>query len=363
MPSSSSASAVVEENKRKKTPKGQSKKAKTDDSSQVAHSTATNSANNIKKATMEQVKNAIGDVSSAPDPPAAVASASADGATSIIPSWKVPLLAKNCGVLNALESVWRGWGAPEPTVWAPVVLNSEIGLPPWPGGRQARRIIRNGNRRMVVTEGLTESFMPNHPLLQNIQPEEEEHFTAGHGLGCEVFGLCNVEDGEPVPGHWLFDVIGRVADEISLRGPKMGGLLKIDHDNGGVISMDMDAHVSMFQPDLRDSITKTFVHTSPCAPPTVAPGTLYMTALIMFRHNSPQGVPTGFTVKATKLPVSLYCVQILTNAEAQHIYNYGRVGRKQIVSRLYRHNLLGVNSLRRTSVVESSKTSKTHKTK
>lgn len=268
------------------------------------------------------------------------------------------MLRKNAAVFNYLESLWNGWGTPEASVWTPVTSNRQIGLPPWPTDRQSRRIVRNGNYRMVVTEGLVESFQPNHPLLSSLSSEQVARAMAGHGLGCEVFAISQVEDGEPVPGHWLFDIVGRVADEIALRGPEMGGLLKIGHQNDGIISMDIDAHVSMFPADLQKIVDTTFVHTSPCAPPNVDLGTRYMTVLIMANHNSPQGMPMKVTVPSTNLPVNLYCIQILTNAESKLIYQMGRVGRLQVYNKLKSKNLLGINSLRRISVIENSKTTK-----
>ena len=242
---------------------------------------------------------------------------------------------------DQLESIWQKWGQLDKHVWAPMISDMVIGLPPWPSYRKAYRTAHHGPFQLVATDGLTDKFDPDHPYLD---PDYDDYddLLKSHGFGCELFALGEVQ-GEPVvPGHWMFELVAQVATQLAHYGPWFAGRLHPSdpEDIEGVMSMDITATGSLAQLSQKD-----FVHKSPIA----SPDCMYVTVLVMSRHQNVHNIPEHIIVEDDR-QVGICCVQLLTNDESKEIYQNGHSGRGKIIKALKEQNTLGISSLNRQSV-------------
>lgn len=116
----------------------------------------------------------------------------------------------------------RRIGSVDDLLLAPLINPALMGGAAWPSFRQSWRVVRNGSRTSVVSDGLSDPF------------EDEDQPNVG--LGIEVLG----ETADPLPDQlresWLFAVVYAVSQQAAAHG----GFRDLI-DELGVLSMEIKA--------------------------------------------------------------------------------------------------------------------------
>src|SRR5262245_46697018 len=105
---------------------------------------------------------------------------------------------------EARESYLGRMGSVNPLVLAPLMNPTFLGGPRWPALRQAWRVVNDGRRTAIVSDGLSDPF-----------DDRDEQNT---GLGLEFVG--ETEDPLPDPIHqgWLFHIVYEVSQQAAEHG-------------------------------------------------------------------------------------------------------------------------------------------------
>ena len=123
---------------------------------------------------------------------------------------------------EARDGYLKQMGSVDSMVLAPLVNPGLVGGPRWPSLREAWRTVRNGNRTLIVSDGLSDPF--------DDEPE------ANVGFGIEILG----ETADPLPEQlqtsWLFSVVY----EVSQQAAAHGGFRALI-DRLGILSMEINA--------------------------------------------------------------------------------------------------------------------------
>ena len=105
---------------------------------------------------------------------------------------------------QARDAYLRELGAVDDFVLAPLMNPAFMGGPAWPSLRQAWRVVRNGPRTIIVSDGLSDPFED--------QPEPNA------GFGLEFLG----ETADALPAQlgtsWLFDIVYGVSQQAAAHG-------------------------------------------------------------------------------------------------------------------------------------------------
>lgn len=123
---------------------------------------------------------------------------------------------------DARTTYLRQMGEVDDMLLAPLINPAFMGGPAWPSFRQSWRVVRNGKRTIVVSDGLSDPF--------------EDQAEPSVGFGLEVLG----ETADPLPGElqasWLFSVVYAISQQVAGHG----GLRELV-DELGLLSMEIDA--------------------------------------------------------------------------------------------------------------------------
>lgn len=214
---------------------------------------------------------------------------------------------------NARDAAWAAFGATDPYFVAPAGGSSFAAGPPWPGLREAYRVIRGPLGTIVASDGLSDPFTDDwtDPPDQN-------------GFAVEVYAVAGpVADDERVAG-WMVPVVAGFARAVAERRT-IHDLL----DEFGTLSTEL--------PDvpIPDEARARFVS----AAGRVA---------VLVGLRTPE-FPDGFIGPVS--PVRLVNLKLLTVAEFAMIAADGDAGRDELARRLLAGPDPLVSSLTRASVV------------
>ncbi|VTT97360.1 Uncharacterized protein OS=Xanthomonas perforans 91-118 GN=XPE_2373 PE=4 SV=1 [Gemmataceae bacterium] len=121
---------------------------------------------------------------------------------------------------EARDGYLRQLGEVDPLVLTHIINPAFTGGPRWPDLRQAMRVVRNGNRTIVVSDGLADPF--------DDQPEPNV------GFGIEVL----LETSDPIEGSIQNDWPFWIAYDVAQQAARHGGFRELI-DELGVLSMDL----------------------------------------------------------------------------------------------------------------------------
>jgi hypothetical protein len=103
---------------------------------------------------------------------------------------------------QAREAYLRQMGRVEDDLLVPIMNPSFLGGPRWPSLRESWRVVRNGPRTIVVSDGLSDPF------------EGEEDV----GFGIEIMAETADPLADPLPASWLFQVVSDVSQQAAYHG-------------------------------------------------------------------------------------------------------------------------------------------------
>ncbi len=96
----------------------------------------------------------------------------------------------------ALQTYWENIGTVDPDVISYIVNPMFTGSPPWPGGRQAFRIIRTSDSLIIASDGLCDPFAGNRNDQRNgfemevfIEVKGQQEMTFDEIKSCAAFAL------------------------------------------------------------------------------------------------------------------------------------------------------------------------------
>jgi len=209
-------------------------------------------------------------------------------------------------VYAARDGYARSLGDMSPDVLAPLVNPSFMGGPEWPDLRQAWRVIRNGNRTIVMSDGLADPFSD--------EPEPN--------AGFELEVLAETEDPMPeaVQSTWLFNLVYQISQQCA----DHGGIREII-DRLGVVSMELPEAGSL----------------QPAANADGAVG-------VLLGLPSPD-FPTEFAVPVGT--VRIVTAKVLWPSELDYVVAEGKAGREELARRFAADGSRHRSSLLRQPVV------------
>lgn len=121
---------------------------------------------------------------------------------------------------EARERYLKQMGELDDPLLAPIVNPTELGGPRWPALRQSWRVVRNGRRTIIVSDGLSDPF-----------DDADEPNT---GLGIEILAEAEgLEDDSPQKS-WLFALVYKVSQQAA----RIGRFRELI-DEMGVLSMEI----------------------------------------------------------------------------------------------------------------------------
>jgi hypothetical protein len=123
---------------------------------------------------------------------------------------------------QAREAYLRRMGVVDDFLLAPLMSPALMGGQAWPAFRQSWRTVRNGDRTIVASDGLSDPF--------------EGEGEANVGFGIEVLGETADPLPDPPQASWLFAVVPAVSQQAAAHGGFRGLI-----DELGVLSMEMEA--------------------------------------------------------------------------------------------------------------------------
>lgn len=208
------------------------------------------------------------------------------------------------------DAAWAHWGEVDPHVLAPLINPAFMDAPPWPGFRQAYKVIRGSAGVVLASDGLSDPFDDSweEPPRQN-------------GFGMEVYGIT--EQAPEPASSWLFQVVAGFATQVA--GHREVDLLL---EERGTVSSEL------WDVPIPDAYREKFVT------PEGRVG-------ILVGLDAP---PAPATIEGPLSPIRLANLKLLTLPELRHIVEHGDEGRRELARRLLATPAPLVSSLDRESV-------------
>lgn len=205
---------------------------------------------------------------------------------------------------------WEAIGKLDPDVIAHLINPAFMGGPKWPSLRQAFATIRQPERTIIASDGLSDPYDDMETNTSN---------APYNGFGLEVYVM-----GEPISGQvhttWEFQLAYQAAQLMASHGNVVGLLDEMTYITTEFYDVD---------------VPKEFVN---------ADG----------RVGAILGLPDEnipATVQLTLEPVKMVNVKLLTLAELNHVTAYGEEGRMKLAELLIQQGNAALSTLKRHSMI------------
>lgn len=207
------------------------------------------------------------------------------------------------------DAALSGWGKLDGDVLTHLLNPSFMGGPRWPALRQAWRVARKGEARLLASDGLADPF--------------DEGDEARNGFELELFALTRAD--LALPGSWLWDMVWQMSQQVASHGG-IAGLL----DELGLLTTEL------YDVGIPPSHRAKFVNDSE-------------RVCVLLGLTDPAELPARIAGPLSE--IRLVNVKLLTLAELEFVLQGGAAARTDLAKRFAKQGDPLASSLDRQSVV------------